>query len=62
MWEREEVYRIYVTDALYSLVDGANNNSKRYIEIVEDHTQYFDDPEEAAKSIIDSIRGKLKNE
>lgn len=59
IWERGEVYRIYVTDSLYALCEGAKNGAKRYLDLVEDVTPFIENPEELAESIIDSIRGKL---
>lgn len=58
----EEVYRIYVTDALYSLTQMRGlrlSMSKRYIDVIKPDRNYVDEtrtPEE----IINGISAKLK--
>ena len=53
-WERDEVYRIYITDAMSALI-GVKD--VRYADLVNGRSE--PKQERSADEIINSIRGKL---
>lgn len=57
MRQQEETYRIYLTDALFALVNGGQQMTKRYIEILRpQEVEEERSPQEIKDKIAEGLR------